>query len=84
MILAFTPKGWEDYLALQQQDAKLCKRVHQIVQDIQRNPFQGIAKPEPLKHEFAGFWSRRINAEHRLIYEVKSDTVIIHQCRYHY
>lgn len=63
---------------------KILKRINQIIKDIKRNPFDGIGKPEPLKFDFSGLWSRRINQEHRLIYQVLDDEVIIIQCRYHY
>jgi toxin YoeB len=82
--LCFQKDAWDDYLYWQKTDKKLIKRINQIIQDIQRTPYTGIGKPEPLKHELSGFWSRRIDMEHRLIYTVRDETLIIAQCRYHY
>ena len=84
MKISFLEDAWADYLYWQNQDKKTLKRINQLIKDIQRNPFDGIGKPEPLKFDFSGLWSRRINQEHRLIYEVKDQEVIIVQCRYHY
>jgi toxin YoeB len=84
MNLAFTPSGWDDYLWFQQHDRKLLKRINQLIQDVLRTPFEGIGKPEPLKGDLSGYWSRRINDEHRLVYTAKSSEVIIVACRYHY
>ena len=84
MNLTFTPSAWDDYQWFQQQDRKLLKRINLLIQDILRTPFEGIGKPEPLKGDLSGFWSRRINDEHRLVYTVKADDVIVIACRYHY
>ena len=84
MNLTFTPLGWDDYQWFQQHDRRLLKRVNQLIQDILRSPFDGIGKPEPLKGDLSGYWSRRINDEHRLVYGVKTDDVIVVACRYHY
>ncbi len=84
MNLTFTPSAWNDYIWFQQHDRKLLKRVNQLVQDILRSPFEGIGKPEPLKGELAGYWSRRINDEHRLVYTVKAGNLIIIACHSHY
>ena len=73
-----------DYLYWQQTDKAKLKRINQLIRDIQRNPFDGIGKPELLKHELAGLWSRRIDDEHRLVYAVEGENIIIVQCRYHY
>ncbi|WPL21248.1 Txe/YoeB family addiction module toxin [Thiorhodovibrio frisius] len=67
-MISWHPQAWEDYLYWQQEDKRILKRVNALVKDVQRNPFEGIGKPEPLKHEWSGFWSRRINDEHRLVY----------------
>ncbi len=84
MRLVFTHSAWEDYLWYQEQDRQLLKRVNQLIKDVLRTPFEGIGKPEALKADLTGFWSRRINDEHRLVYGViKTDLVII-SCRYHY
>jgi toxin YoeB len=77
-------QAWEDYLYWQKQDKRILKRINALIKDIVREPFTGIGKPEPLKHNWRGFWSRRINDEHRLVYTVQGGDVIIAQCRYHY
>ena len=84
MKLIFAEQAWEDYLYWQQTDRKVLERVNTLIRDIQREPFSGIGKPEPLKHAFAGYWSRRINDEHRIIYKVRDDSLLIAQLRYHY
>jgi toxin YoeB len=84
MKLCFTLSAWEDYLWFQQHDRKLLKRINQLVKDVLRSAFEGIGKPEPLKGDLAGFWSRRINDEHRLVYAANVDEVTIIACRYHY
>ena len=84
MKLGFTETAWRDYLWLQQHNQKLLRRVNDLIRDTQRDPFRGIGKPEPLKGELSGYWSRRINAEHRLVYQVSNDVLIIISCRYHY
>jgi len=77
-------QAWEDYLYWQKEDKSILKRINALIKDIQRSPFDGIGKPEPLKHEWSGFWSRRITDEHRLVYVYRDRNVIIAQCRYHY
>jgi len=77
-------QAWEDYVYWQANDRRILKRINVLIKEILRNPFDGIGKPEPLKFEWSGFWSRRINDEHRLVYTVKDRQVIIAQCRYHY
>jgi toxin YoeB len=84
MRLVFTPTAWNDYLWFQNHDRKLLKRINQLIQDVVRSPFQGIGKPEPLKGELAGYWSRRIDDEHRLVYSVTQTEIVIVGCRYHY
>jgi toxin YoeB len=84
MKISFQDEGWEDYLYWQQQDKKILKRINQLLKDISRQPFEGIGKPEPLKYTLSGYWSRRINDEHRLVYTVKDKQIIVIQCRYHY
>jgi toxin YoeB len=83
-MISFEQQGWEDYLFWQQTDKTKIKRINQLIRDIQRDPFDGVGKPEPLRHELTGLWSRRIDDEHRLIYSVSGKKVIIAQCRYHY
>jgi toxin YoeB len=83
--ILFSGRGWEDYVYWQQFDRRVLNKVNQLLQDIARDdPYQGIGKPEPLKHAFSGYWSRRITDEHRLIYRVSGDTIEIAQARYHY
>ncbi len=84
MILAWSDNAWEDYLYWQQVDGKTLKRINNLIKDIQRQPFAGLGDPEPLKHNWSGYWSRRIDREHRLVYKVERESVFIVQCRYHY
>ena len=83
-MIKFAAKGWEDYLYWQTTDRAILKRINQLIRDIERNPFDGIGKPEPLKHQLSGFWSRRIDDSHRLVYAVEKGAVLIAQCRDHY
>ena len=76
--------AWEDYLYWQGQDKKILKRINQLLKDICRNPFEAIGKPEPLKGNLTGFWSRRVDGEHRLIYAVEESVVVVISCRGHY
>jgi toxin YoeB len=82
--VVFSARGWDDYVWWRQQDRKLLKRTNQLIQDVVRHGNEGIGKPEPLKHGFQDYWSRRINDEHRLIYKVVDDEVRIAACRYRY
>ncbi|MHB1657166.1 MAG: Txe/YoeB family addiction module toxin [Burkholderiales bacterium] len=84
MPIKFSDPAWEDYLFWQAKDKAVLKRIHALLRDIQRTPFEGIGKPEPLKHNLAGFWSRRIDEQHRLVYAMQDDTILVAQCRYHY
>lgn len=84
MKILFTPEGWDDYLWFQQNDKAGLKRINLLIKAIQRDPFDGPGKPEPLKHNLSGFWSRRVTAEHRLVYGIENDEVQILMCRYHY
>ena len=84
MKLIFSERAWEDYLHWQETDRRLVARINQLIREIQREPFSGIGKPEPLRHAFQGYWSRRINDEHRIVYKVQDDAVLIAQLRYHY
>ena len=81
---AFVDESWEDYLYWLKTDKKILQRINELLKDIKRNPFTGIGKPEPLKHKYKGCWSRRITDEHRLIYQVKDDEIVILKCRFHY
>lgn len=84
MNLTFSPQAWEDYLYWQETDAKILARMHLILKDILRSAHSGVGKPERLKHALAGYWSRRITAEHRIVYRVVEGGVLIAQLRYHY
>ncbi len=82
MKYIFVDESWDDYLYWQKTDKKILKKINNLIKDISGNPFDGIGKPEPLKYQ--GFWSRRIDGEHRLIYQVKGDEILIAKCRFHY
>jgi toxin YoeB len=82
--ILFSDAAWESHMYSQKTDKKLLNRTNELIKVITRTPFEGIGKPEPLKHGLAGYWSRRINDEHRLVYKVQDDALLIAQCRYHY
>ena len=84
MKIVFVDESWEDYLYWQKTDKSKLKKINELIKDISRNPFDGLGKPEALKHKYAGFWSRRIDHEHRLIYRVVEDEIRIAKCRFHY
>jgi len=84
MRLIWSDKSWEEYLSWQSTDKKVLKKINSLIKDIKRDPFEGIGKPEPLKYELQGCWSRRVTDEHRLVYEVESDAIYIVSCKYHY
>ena len=84
MKLTFSSKAWANYLYWQKIDQSMITRINRLIKDIQREPYTGIGKPEPLKHGLSGFWSRRINDEHRIVYKVLGDQIFIAQLRYHY
>ena len=84
MILSWAQHAWDDYLYWQKLDKKMPKRINTLIKDIQRQPFEGLGDPEPLKHNWSGYWSRRIDREHRLVYRVTDEAIIIVQARYHY
>ena len=84
MNLIFSDKAWDEYMYWQQTDKQILKKINQLIRDIKREPFDGVVKPEPLKYELSGFWSRRISDEHRLIYEVSESYISIVSCRFHY
>ena len=84
MKLTFHAHGWEDYLHWQDHDRKMLRKLNRLITECQRTPFSGTGKPEPLKGDFAGWWSRRFDQEHRLVYRATDDTLLIAQCRYHY
>ena len=84
MNLVFATNAWEDYIYWQQNDKKILKRINLLIKEIKREPFKGIGEPEPLKYNWSGYWSRRITLEHRLVYKVTDNSVLIAQCKYHY
>jgi len=84
MMLTWATTAWEDYLYWQGRDKKTLKRINTLIKDIQRQPFDGLGDPEPLRHQWSGYWSCRIDREHRLVYKVADSAIVIVQCRYHY
>jgi toxin YoeB len=84
MNILFTEEAWSDYLYWQETDKKMLHKINELVKVILRTPFQGIGKPEPLRHQLKGFWSRRIDLSNRLVYEVRAKEVVVISCRYHY
>ena len=84
MKLIFADEAWEDCLYWQKQDKRVIERINKLIRETMREPFSGVGKPEPLKHVLAGFWSRRITEEHRMVYKIEGDALLIAQLRYHY
>lgn len=84
MKLTWSEEAWEDYLYWQDADKRMVKKINELLKDTCRTPFEGIGKPEPLRHHLAGYWSRRITLEHRLVYAIADDTLLIAACRYRY
>lgn len=84
MNKVFSDNAWEEYISWLKEDKKILKRINELIKDIDRNKFKGIGKPEPLKHQLSGYWSRRITDEHRLIYSIDGENIYIISCRYHY
>ena len=84
MTLTFSTRAWENYLYWQKTDKTILKRINMLIKEIQRTPFEGVGKPEALKHGLSGYWSRRINDEHRIVYKVTEGQILIAQLRYHY
>jgi toxin YoeB len=84
MNITFDEVAWDDYLYWQSTDKAMTKRINTLIKDISRHPFEGIGQPEALKHDWSGYWSRRIDQEHRIVYRVTNDAILIAQCRYHY
>ncbi|MBS3770616.1 MAG: Txe/YoeB family addiction module toxin [Bacteroidales bacterium] len=83
MKYIFVDESWEDYLYWQKTDKNILKRINRLLKDIARHPYSGVGKPEPLKYKYKGFWSRRINDEHRLIYKYREGEILIAKCRFH-
>ncbi len=84
MHYTFADEAWEDYLYWQKQDKRMVERINKLIKETARDPFEGVGKPEPLKHALAGYWSRRITEEHRMVYRVDKDSLLIAQLRHHY
>ena len=84
MRIVFADRGWEDFTYWVENDRKMAARIVRLIKDIEREPFEGLGKPEPLRHDLTGFWSRRITDEHRLVYAVDKERLLIAQARYHY
>lgn len=84
MIVSFAEQAWEDYLYWQTTDKKALRRVNELIKEISRTPFEGKGDPEPLRHNWSGYWSRRIDREHRIVYKVADGEIVVVQCRYHY
>ena len=84
MILSFTSDAYKDYQKWKRDDKKIFSKIRTLIKDIEQSSFQGLGKPEPLKQNLSGYWSRRITQEHRLVYKVKNDTIFIASCKYHY
>ena len=84
MKLIFSEQAWDDYLYWQKMDKKLLERINTLIKEISRSPFVGIGKPEPLKNALSGYWSRRINDEHRIVYKISDGSMLIAQLRFHY
>ena len=84
MKITFSKNAWEDYVSWQKEDKKILRKINELIKDIQRTPFEGKGKPEPLKYDLAGFWSRRIDLEHRLVYQYEKNELLIYSCKYHY
>lgn len=84
MRIIFVDESWEDYQYWAETDKRMLGRINQLIKEISRNPFKGLGKPEPLRHQYKGYWSRRIDNEHRLIYKVEGNDQMIVKCRFHY
>ena len=84
MNITFSKNAWEDYSSWFVEDKKMLKKINELIKDIYRTPFEGKGKPEPLKYDLAGYWSRRIDREHRLVYQVIEGEILIYACKYHY
>ena len=84
MRITFSKNSWEDYISWQSEDKKILKRINELIKEIQRTPYEGLGKPEPLKYDLKGLWSRRTDREHRLVYSVIGNEILLYSCRYHY
>ena len=84
MRITFSKNAWEDYVSWQREDKKILRKINNLIKDIQRTPFEGQGKPEPLKFDLSGYWSRRIDLEHRLVYQYQDNEILIYSCKFHY
>jgi toxin YoeB len=84
MTITFSENAWNDYLYWQKVDKKIVKKINKLIKEIQRTPFEGTGRPEKLRYDLAGYWSRRIDQEHRLVYQVDNDQILVYSCRFHY
>ena len=84
MKITLSENAWEDYISWQSEDKRMLKKINELIRDIQRTPCEGLGRPEPLKYDLAGLWSRRIDREHRLVYQANETEILIYSCRYHY
>ena len=84
MKITFSKNAWDEYVSWQKEDKRIVKKINELIKDIQRTPFEGKGKPEPLKYDLAGLWSRRIDLEHRLVYKYSDEQIFIYSCKYHY
>ena len=84
MRIIFSKNAWEDYISWQSEDEKVLKKINELIKDIQRTPYEGMGKPEPLKYDLSGLWSRRIERDHRLVYQANENEILVYSCRYHY
>jgi toxin YoeB len=84
MRIIFSKNAWEDYISWQSEDKKMVKKINDLIKDIQKTPYAGVGKPEALKYDLAGLWSRRIDREHTLVYQANENEILIYSCRYHY
>jgi len=84
MKKTWSDEAWDEYVEWQRDDKKALNKINELLKDIDRHPFEGLGKPEPLKHELTGYWSRHINDEHRLVYQIQSGSMYIARCKYHY
>lgn len=84
MKITFSINAWEDYTSWQSDDRRMLKKINDLIKDIQRTPYEGMGKPEPLKYDLSGLWSRRIDREHRLVYQANETEILIYSCKYHY
>ena len=84
MRIVFSKNAWEDYTSWLTEDKKMLKKINVLIKDIQRNSYEGLGKPEPLKFDLAGLWSRRIDLEHRLVYRIEEGDLLIYACKFHY